>query len=401
MAKGNLFLGTARKKLGDVVFYRRDGVQQARVRVRTISNPQTEGQALQRSYLAPINKFYSPLAGVLETSWEGLNRLNSHNAFQSAAVRDARANGWYVPKGEGFYPLPYQISKGILPSVSYQIREDGNEFDFAFPLGLGSQATISTVGQLSAAFISQYACQEGDQVTFIICVRSSTTNDYIPTWARFFIDSQSTVEVETALRNPFFEFTATQGIPSLYNDTGDFSIQAGAVILSRYDAQRGIWLRSSQWLVCSSAVMDYVTGPDARARAIASYQKSTAVNTSDVYLNGSEAAGFTVEVLSFVAGAPSVFMRPVSLAIARVPFDRGSGQTGVYDTLVLVGEDIANGSAVRAVIFSAPDGVFLHSKSEWYDSDVAALMDRVVVQTASDDIWLWLKSQGVTADDPS
>ena len=81
MAIGNLFLGAAKKTIGDIVLYRRNGVQQSRVRVRHIANPKTEAQALQRNYMAPVTKFYAPLAGVLEKSWEGLNRSESLSAL--------------------------------------------------------------------------------------------------------------------------------------------------------------------------------------------------------------------------------------------------------------------------------------------------------------------------------
>jgi hypothetical protein len=48
MAKDNLFLGTARGSVGDIVFSRLDGQQVARVRNRAPRNPQSPAQMVQR-----------------------------------------------------------------------------------------------------------------------------------------------------------------------------------------------------------------------------------------------------------------------------------------------------------------------------------------------------------------
>ena len=77
MAKGNLLLGTAGNSVGDVVMYRREGAQVSRVRVRKIKNPKTDAQSLQRAAFSPVAKFYSPLAVVLERSFEGLSKMKS------------------------------------------------------------------------------------------------------------------------------------------------------------------------------------------------------------------------------------------------------------------------------------------------------------------------------------
>ena len=69
MAKGNLFLGTAARSVGDVVMYRREGSQVSRVRVRKIANPKTDAQCAQRAYMSAVVRFYQPLADILERSF--------------------------------------------------------------------------------------------------------------------------------------------------------------------------------------------------------------------------------------------------------------------------------------------------------------------------------------------
>lgn len=117
MAKGNLLLGTAKNSVGDVVMYRREGAQITRVRVRNVKNPKTDAQSFQRAIMAPIAKFYSPLSVVLERSFEGLSKAKSHNKFNQVNAGLARAGKWALPKGTGFFPMPYQLSKGTLPVI--------------------------------------------------------------------------------------------------------------------------------------------------------------------------------------------------------------------------------------------------------------------------------------------
>lgn len=270
MAKGNLILGTAQKKLGDVVMYRRNGVQQARVRVRTIQNPKTEGQALQRNFMAPVAKFFAPLAGVLERSWEGLNKSESHNAFTKANVELARQSGWYVEKGAGFTPLPYKVSKGIMNPLYYTDRY----------LSMDSTPADIKIATISAQLVA-LGYQYGDQITCIACLRDEESGDIRPMWDRFILS-------ESEQSNIFSKFGAhVQFSPStnkLEFDSGGEELVAIAFIMSRWDGKK--WLRSTQYMECWDQYLDEFTSMEARAAAIASYRGGASVVSSDVYLNG-------------------------------------------------------------------------------------------------------------------
>lgn len=282
MAKGNLFLGTATKKLGDVVMIRSKGEQLARVRVRKITNPKTEAQALQRCYFAPTSRFYAPLASVLETSWEGHDRSTSHNAFTSTAVSLARKNGWYLPKGESFFPLPYQVSKGILSPLRYSFATNA-----IYLMGFTELTATSTIADLTAKMVAGGLYQEGDQIT-VICV-TENGGIYRPAWCRFILSSSSSVKLtEISTQIPF-------SIGSISQYTGMFGfggastgVVAGAFIVSRYE--RGKWLRSSQYLEVNSTLIQSIMTEEARQTAIASYRDGTGLVSSDVYLNGSTGA---------------------------------------------------------------------------------------------------------------
>ena len=270
MAKGNLFLGTAKKTIGDIVLYRRNGVQQSRVRVRHIANPKTEGQALQRNYMAPVTKFYAPLAGVLERSWEGLNRSESLSAFLKANFTLARQRGWYVPKGAEFLALPYQVSKGILAPLSYTDSM----------LSLAETPNDIQVSTISSILVNM-GYLLGDQLTFIGFVQDEEKGDVRPVWSRFLLSDSDTSNVFADI-NGVVTFQAAEDSLAIAGVEED--LIACAFIVSRWDGSK--WLRSTQFVKCNEAYLQTFTSPEAREAAIASYRGGASVVQSDIYLNG-------------------------------------------------------------------------------------------------------------------
>lgn len=71
MAKGNLFLGYARGKVGSVVFYRADGEQVTRSRNYHPRNPKSNPQQVQRAILATISQAYTAGHALFDHSFQG------------------------------------------------------------------------------------------------------------------------------------------------------------------------------------------------------------------------------------------------------------------------------------------------------------------------------------------
>lgn len=91
MAKFNPILGTASGKLGDIVLYRANGAQLSRVRVRSIKNPRTQSQALQRMVFATASAARSALASIVDHSFESIKYgQKSTQYFMKRAVDDLR-----------------------------------------------------------------------------------------------------------------------------------------------------------------------------------------------------------------------------------------------------------------------------------------------------------------------
>lgn len=71
MAKGNMFQGMARGKVGDVVFSRLNGQQVSRVRNRNPRNPRTNAQLAQRAIMATVMQAYSAGKSIFDHSFQG------------------------------------------------------------------------------------------------------------------------------------------------------------------------------------------------------------------------------------------------------------------------------------------------------------------------------------------
>lgn len=139
MARGNLFLGTARGSLGDITMYRFDGQQVSRVRVRKIKNPQTEAQMVPRIVLATVSKAYSMMQPIVSQSFQGyegqeknMRRFMKMNVLQLRNFNEI----FYWKFKDGLIPRDtsgnfnakdtfdmaingYYVSEGDLPAVPY------------------------------------------------------------------------------------------------------------------------------------------------------------------------------------------------------------------------------------------------------------------------------------------
>lgn len=408
MAKGNLFLGTARRSVGDVVLFRRNGEQISRVRVRKIGNPKSDGQALQRSYMAAVSKFYSFFKSPLEKSWQGLNKSQSQSAFLRANANLVRSEGYYVTKGFGLAPLPLQVSKGTIQRVGANLTMGGNVEVFD---GLESAivGTTGTLGTISQAFIAKgYAA--GDQVT-ILTVLFDDDLGFLPRWCRFVLDPTSQESLEGAY--------ASVGLAASFEHERDtistvafsnvlYDIAAVAVIVSRYS--NGEWQRSTEIMSSTDAWLRNFTGDDARAAAIASYQGAVGVPESDVYLNGSTTestepvpagvADFTVGLFSgndlTGAGVVSGSYTPTKVGYRTINDVRYLNVTATNN---------ANGKTVNRLVLNRIAGNADLGKVYTYAGTAATAPAGVAsawpIMSKNDPLVTWLAANGITLTIPA
>ena len=278
MATYNIFLGSGVRSVGDVTLMRRGGKQVARLRLRTIKNPRTEAQATQRNFVAPVMRFYGALRTVLKGSYQGLNTDASYNAFQRINIALARTNGWYLQKGAGFFPMPYQLSRGSISPVPYTWynHSQGGGLKLSFATAGGA---VTTIGNLSTWFtLNGY--KQGDVVT-VIAVLMDDDGGYYPVSYQFYVNTSSSVTVTSLFGTDIAVLVFGSDFLIVSNAR---TMVAGAVIVSRYQGRS--WLRSTQSLSVSPVEVARLTSEEWREAAIASYMVGGSEGGGGVYPGG-------------------------------------------------------------------------------------------------------------------
>lgn len=334
MSKGNLFLGMARGKVGDVVFSRVGGEQVARARNRSPKNPQTPLQLLQRVIAKTVSIAYSSMIDIVDHSFQGLKEgtpnqsrffalnvqamrerlaaiINSGNPEAIVTSNDANFNS-----SSQSLPLlnAWQISEGHLPGVGlvYTPAAEGAQGGSFFIPGITAASATPTYAEVVASL----GLQRGDQLTFCIVGNDDVTLQADPSAMTFF--RYSRVIMEPSDGDMTKAFLGSGGVinePNARNEGdvrlafvdgqllvmrvdgldvaahGSTSTTVGmAVIVSRQSGE--IWQRSSERIllvpsgVAGGTDTDYLTSY--LGDAILSFMRAT---ESSLYLNQAE-SGF-------------------------------------------------------------------------------------------------------------
>lgn len=307
MAKGNLFLGQAKGKVGSIVFARAFGQQITRTKPTSVANPKTIGQNTQRAILATIAKSAATMTSLVDHSFAnvkyGAESVRYFRKVNMGILRNLYLNTQnganLCTKGGNFVPNPLKVSEGNLPSFIASVDGDDIGFlqDDAYSLPTSGDITVET---FLRAFPS---LQGGDQITL---VRIDKVNDgkLIDGDALFAMSLNRIVFSPTAFDNPdaiiiseqdgvidanFLDLTKTTDSEcvSLNPATGGIGFTSvnkcyyAALILSR--KVNNTWQRSTQYL----EQMNYDDHTDNDA-AIASYGASASISEATEYLNQAE-----------------------------------------------------------------------------------------------------------------
>ena len=332
MAKDNLFLGTARGSVGDIVFSRLDGQQVARVRNRAPRNPQSPAQMVQRIIVSSVGKAYSFMQSICNHSFEGFESGQlSQRKFMEVNVgilRDRCADVLAYPvesaiKSSTVYNFSfkndyapvlnnYQISAGSLPPIALapdpRPEISGYMQIISIP-NLPEETKNITYQQ----FIDLLGLKRGDQLTFIQVTNNTKNHDHdrdILTGFRFCRvildpaggDMAVPLIADNAINDPNERnegsFAAIRWSTSGGNEaagllfvlsnvsvagSSDRELAASAVILSRQVGNR--WLRSTQFLMPR-----YTSGNSALLNSTLglAYESYKIGASSDLYLNQAE-----------------------------------------------------------------------------------------------------------------
>lgn len=177
-----MLLGMARKKVGDLVFYRANGEQITRARNRNPRNPKSDKQSVQRMVLASASKLASILEPIVNHSWEHVQvGGTSVRHFQKRAMDYIRAAAAAQINGESSVPVAQFTIKGapaagiveglpissgslpvITPSVAGDFANEPNVPGFAV-----SGATMEEI-------LGTSGFEPGDQLTIVGFYAGST-----------------------------------------------------------------------------------------------------------------------------------------------------------------------------------------------------------------------------------
>lgn len=161
-----MFQGMARGKVGDVVFYRMNGWQMARVRNRKPKNPRTPEQMYQRAIIATVMKSYSAGKEIFDHSFQdyrfGEDNMRRYNSLNAIYLRnlikqevnngtdetesDVRVVGYKSPS---CVPNPgFIVSEGSLVNDFMTIKTGtGTESDQTFRIHMPEVNENETVAQ--------------------------------------------------------------------------------------------------------------------------------------------------------------------------------------------------------------------------------------------------------------
>lgn len=306
MAKGNLFLGQAKGKVGSIVLSRAFGKQIARTKPTSVKNPKTIGQNTQRAILATIAKSAAALTPLVDHSFTnvkyGAESVRHFRKINMGILRDLYLNTQnganLVAKGGSFVPNALKISEGSLPKFISVV----NSGDVAFLQDAGK--TLPSEGDITVSrFLQAYPyLQGGDQITLVKIIRVNK-DDLLSGNALFTIALDRIVFSPSAFNNPdaviisgdsgvintnFLDLTRTTNPKCVsLNTEGGLGFSAdnqeyyAALILSR--KVNNVWQRSAQ----SLEQIEFSDHTDNDA-AIASYGASASVVDATEYLNQAE-----------------------------------------------------------------------------------------------------------------
>lgn len=335
MSKGNLFLGFARGKVGDVVFSHTNGEQVTRARNRSPRNPQTAIQLVQRSILKTVSQAYGLMSPICDHAFEGLQqgtmsqseftrrnvallRTVAAEVINSADPEEIISSALTNFAGKATFGAlvnPYIVAAGNLPAITPVVDTGAIIFAIPYTDTLTESPTYQQV-------VDGLGLKRGDQITVVALSVNDTADapdDVLPLFNGFvfgrIILEPASGDMSTAFFGSNHEINdpnpKNEGVFTLYGTqptdqnwnmrfvvsgagyetaTGQAkSIAAGAVIVSRLEGT--VWKRSDAQLVLRTSnvsVTGHLTQDHQTALLGDAVLSFMTADNSSLYLNQAE-----------------------------------------------------------------------------------------------------------------
>lgn len=328
MAKGNLFQGMGRGKVGDVVFSRLNGEQISRVRNRHPKNPRSNSQLYQRAIMATVMQAYSAGKAIFDHSFEGyaVGAQNQRRflSLNAKMLRQLVATDINTPlKGNN------QKARVVAPGVSVPVANpfviSRGSYQQNFFVWNAGDETWSVPKAESAETVAAYASRTGliagDIYTFVIfatkkdiAYQSNLYDDVLASqnycsfgWVRLIVkENLSSVNTAIANLSQLFDVQNSGGDFNVTPTTlGQLSMSGGFEMIDLITSNRDEYTNSGAIGVIrsrldqdlrSDTVMNVMYGSDAQTMfGIASEyildewkNATTSVGDSDLILEGGD-----------------------------------------------------------------------------------------------------------------
>lgn len=362
MAKGNLFMGMARGKVGSVVFSRLQGKQVSRAYNSEVNNPKTRPQAIQRAVFATVSKTAAAISKVVESSFDGFkNGADSRREFvrvNNALLLNNFNNGaaYLLPKKSMLVaPNALKISSGKLGFIPAPVPTDIGKTASAlkvFPDNLKVQGTdLVTLADLQAMYPMIKA---GSQLTFVVCTGDDTGDPYRWRYARIvlapWLSSDDTVidlgslcipataivtsktEGFTVESDGMIFLDENHSIISIVGSGGDDPEQflifgdpfnndvalCAGLIVSNYDEDKGTWVHTETTM----GIIDNISWADDEEQVIPSYMGVLAPSSSDWYTEQGVGTEGSTTAYSTIGQAMQAVISSTGLASKSISFDK-------------------------------------------------------------------------------
>lgn len=268
MAKGNIFLGFGRGKLGDIVLTRNAGEQVTRPRNRHPRNPQTPAQMFQRGSMATVSEMYiRGTRNFFKYAFSNKTAAQSeYNKFCQLNIGRVPCNS-KVALSQGAPAIGnFIMTQGTLQQIRIEQTAEAMILRMRNDVAAGAFSSW-TIGDVSKAFMDTYGYQIGDIIT-VLDIHSAATpysdiNSMIanealtsvagtPEWdiKQFRLDPTST---ELASNLDIFSDGSSDNVLALKGNyaMSDIYVEGWTIVCSR-NVKSGVLVSTSE-IVCNPA----------------------------------------------------------------------------------------------------------------------------------------------------
>lgn len=309
MAKTGFWLNGAKGKVAGTTIYQSNGETVMRVINRSVKNPRTTAQLIQRIITKTVAKQYSAMKEIVDHSFEGVtagaNTMARFRSVNNTLLRERIAAAQqkgdkfdkifnFIPlKSYKFIPVSIQLSDGSLPQINMVSAVD------SAIINIGPSNTYQGI-------LDTFGLERGDQLTFITI--ESINDGYVFNFCRVILDPRESDGSAAPLSTAFVGNANTVVKPSFRNEgsfetlnyeseTGNmaFCIKSDTVVAAAVIASRKVnneWLRSKSVLTMANTEAfpeeDIISLQEALYLAI---QGSEIYTDSQRYLNNAGVGG--------------------------------------------------------------------------------------------------------------